>query len=51
MSKFSRVVFSLVLAVSLGSLGCAEQKGAKKEDKKDDKKAYKQADAKADKQE
>jgi hypothetical protein len=44
MSKFSHVVFSLVLAFAVG---CAEQKGAKKDDKKADKKA----DAKADKQE
>lgn len=46
MSKLSHVVFSLILAsftVSMGSLaiGCAEQKGPKKEDKKDDKKAEK----------
>jgi hypothetical protein len=40
MSKFSRVVFSLVL-VSLAT-GCAEQKGRQKEDKKADKKADKQ---------
>jgi hypothetical protein len=53
MSKFSRVVFSSILALATVSLamGCAEQKGAKKEDKKDDKKADKQTDAKADKQE
>jgi hypothetical protein len=43
MSKFSQVVFSLILTVSLGSLGCAEQKGPKKEDKKDDKKDDKKA--------
>jgi hypothetical protein len=47
MSKFTRVVFSSVLALATVSLGCAEQKGAKKEDKKDDKKADKQTDAKA----
>jgi hypothetical protein len=42
MSKFSYVVFSSVLALATVSLGCAEQKGPKKEDKKDDKKADKQ---------
>jgi hypothetical protein len=45
MSKFSQVVLSLVLVLAVG---CAEQKGAKKDDKKaDDKKA----DAKASPQE
>jgi hypothetical protein len=52
MSKLPKVVFSLALMGSLVSLamGCAEQKGAKKDDKKTDKKAVDTA-AKADKQE
>lgn len=52
MSKFSRVIFSSALALATVSLaaGCAEQKGAKKEDKKDDKKADKKTDEKAAKQ-
>lgn len=48
MSKFSRVVFSSILALATVSLGCAEQKGAKKDDKKADKKADAKADANAD---
>ncbi len=48
MSKFSRVVFSSILALATVSLGCAEQKGAKKDDKKGDAKADKKADAKPD---
>jgi hypothetical protein len=45
MSKFSQVVFSLLLATVTVSFvtGCAEQKGRKKDDKKADKKADKNA--------
>lgn len=45
MSKRSKPVSSLLLALFAVALvvGCAEQKGRKKDDKKEDKKADKQA--------